>query len=113
MEHFTTTSQVMFGGVPKPDPPPPIGSRKELTKTSWKMGDTRSCNDALGPMYSTAGFLEPQNGSPGKQTRSKKELTQTNWKGGDEATRTWSCTNTLPQCVSVQHFPLAIALLLF
>ena len=94
---FTTTSQLMFGTVPKPDPPPAIGSRKELTKTSWKMGDARADQDALGPMYSTAGFLEPQHGSPARQTRSKKELTATNWKGGDEATRTWSRTNALPQ----------------
>ena len=100
MERFTTTSQIMFGDVPQPDPPRPIGSRKELTKTSWKMGDNRACNESLGPMYSTAGFLEPQHGPPAKQTRSKKELTGTNWKGGDEATRTWSCTNTLPQYVA-------------
>jgi hypothetical protein len=95
-DRFLTTSQRTYGTVPKPDPPAPIGSRKELTKTSWKMGDSRSY-ESTAPMYSTAGFLAPQHGPPALQTRTKKELTGTNWKGGDPNTQTWTCTNTLPE----------------
>ena len=94
---FTTTSNLAFGNVPNPDPPPPIGSRKELTQTNWKMGDPRS--EANGRHGSTfkADFPVMQ-GEPGKQMRTKKQLTQTNWIGGDARDQTWSCTNSLPKC---------------
>lgn len=96
LEHFTTTSAIFFGTVPDPDPPPPIGSRKELTQTNWPMGDVRSVEK--GQEYSTASFLAPpQNAEPARQLRTKAQLTATNWKVGDVNTQTWSCTNTLPE----------------
>ena len=95
---FRTTSDDAFGAAPKPDPPPPIGSRKELTQTNWKMGDARSeSNGRHGSTFKTD--FPVMKGEPGKQMRTKKQLTQTNWIGGDAKTQTWSCTNSLPKCV--------------
>ena len=94
-DRFTTTSADAFSAQHEPDPPPPIGSRKELTKTSWKMGDRRAEFDARQGSTFKEDF-PAMHGEPGKQQRTKKQLTQTNWKIGDNDTQTWSCTNTLP-----------------
>ena len=108
---FRTTSDDAFGAAPKPDPPPPIGSRKELTQTNWKIGDARSeSNGRHGSTFKTD--FPVMKGEPGKQMRTKKQLTQTNWIGGDAKTQTWSCTNTLPKCVIYLGRPLRAAPLL-
>jgi len=96
-ERFTTTSNLAFGNVPKPDPPPPIGSRKALTQTNWKMGDRRSEDNARHGSTFKEDF-PVMRGEPGKQTRTKKQLTQTNWIGGDARDQTWTRTNALPKC---------------
>ena len=96
-ERFTTTSNLAFGNVPKPDPPPPIGSRKELTQTNWKMGDRRSEDNARHGSTFKEDF-PVMHGEPGKQMRTKKQLTQTNWVGGDARDQTWTRTNALPKC---------------
>jgi len=94
-DRFTTTSNEAFGSAPNPDPPPPIGSRKVLTQTNWKMGDPRSeSNGRHGSTFKSD--FQVLGGEPGQQTRTKKQLTQTNWIGGDGRSQTWSCTNDLP-----------------
>ena len=103
---FSTTASEAFGTVPNPDPPPPIGSRKELTQTNWKIGDARSeSNGRHGSTFKTD--FTAMHGEAGKQTRTKKQLTQTNWIGGDAKSQTWSCTNDLPKCGSTFAIPLS------
>ena len=96
-DRFTTTNSDAFGTHRKPDPPKPIGSRKVLTQTNWKMGDARSEESARHGSTFKSDFPQGVVGEPGKQQRTKKQLTQTNWIGGDAKTQTWECTNTLPQ----------------